>query len=55
MSFFKNEVIKLGRYWNEGVDLGGEGSKYDQNTMDAVLKDSELLLIYKNKVMFAGD
>lgn len=47
--------MKLGRYWNEGVDLGGEGGKYDQITMDAVLKDSELLLIYKNEVMLAGD
>lgn len=46
--------MKLGRYWSGGVDLGDEGGKYDQNTMSAVLKDSKLLLIYKNKVTFAG-
>lgn len=44
--------MKLSTYWNGGVDLGGEGGKY-QNTMFAVLKHNKLLLISKNKVMFA--
>lgn len=45
--------MKLSKYWNGGVDLGSEGGKYDQNTMYAVLKHNKLLLISKNKVMFA--